>query len=416
MSDRASALSGALNRPFTEQVAFFRNKMGNRVPTQRWDDIIGAQHDTAFMVAGATKADLLSDLAAAVDKAIAEGRGLEQFRADFRDIVKRNGWTGWTGEGSTRGEAWRVRTILSTNSYTSYAAGRYAQLVAGNFKYWVYRHGGSKDPRPEHLEWDGLILPPDHPFWATFYPPSDWGCSCYVVGANSMAQAKRLGGDSNVRLRDGWNAVNPATGVPDGAGRGWNYAPGASVANIVQAMAAKIRGWDFGVARAFMRGLPVAQQDILAKSYRSLPSTSDDTRRIAASIFEERRSASDPKLVKSLGMVPSNQEARIEQLIGKKIGRSDFRMTSDFVNHVRANHTDAAIEASRRQRPVVPADFARLPLLLDAPDSISGPEKSRTGETIVKYRKRFGTEVFTAIITVNRRSDSLGLKTFYIGI
>ena len=61
-ADHPSRISGALGRPFTEQVAFFRNKMGNRVPTQAWDDLTGAEHDRAFMVAGAVKADLLSDL------------------------------------------------------------------------------------------------------------------------------------------------------------------------------------------------------------------------------------------------------------------------------------------------------------------------------------------------------------------
>ena len=38
-----------------------------------------------------------ADLKAGVDKAIAEGRGIEAFRKDFRAIVQKHGWTGWTG-------------------------------------------------------------------------------------------------------------------------------------------------------------------------------------------------------------------------------------------------------------------------------------------------------------------------------
>ena len=34
MPDHPSEISGALNRPYTEQVAFFRRKLGNLVPTQ----------------------------------------------------------------------------------------------------------------------------------------------------------------------------------------------------------------------------------------------------------------------------------------------------------------------------------------------------------------------------------------------
>jgi hypothetical protein len=109
---------------------FFRRKLGNlgsdrlRAREPGMGRLLGAAHDDAFMVAGATKADLLTDLAAAVDKAIAEGRGIEDFRKDFRAIVAKNGWTGWTGEGSVKGEAWRVGVIYRTNAYTSYAAGR----------------------------------------------------------------------------------------------------------------------------------------------------------------------------------------------------------------------------------------------------------------------------------------------------
>ena len=52
-------LAFALRRPFAEQVAFFRGKLGNLVPTATWRDLWKSQHDRAFMVAGAAKADLL---------------------------------------------------------------------------------------------------------------------------------------------------------------------------------------------------------------------------------------------------------------------------------------------------------------------------------------------------------------------
>ena len=80
-----------LRQPFAAQVAAFRLRLGNLVPTSRWDDISRSMHDSAFMVSGATKAELLADLAAAIDKAIVEGTGLEEFRRDFREIVERHG-------------------------------------------------------------------------------------------------------------------------------------------------------------------------------------------------------------------------------------------------------------------------------------------------------------------------------------
>jgi len=247
-----TSLAASFGKPFAEQVAAFRLRLGDLTPTAKWDDIQRAQHDLAFMVAGAMKADLLADLAAAVDKAVAQGTTLEEFRRDFRDIVERRGWHGWTGEGTKGGEAWRTKVIYKTNMSTTYAAGRMAQLAAGKFAFWVYRHGGSMEPRIQHLGWDGLILPPDHPFWATHAPPNGWGCSCYIVGARTLAGAQRVGGKPGLVLPENWAAPVPRTGAPAGIDKGWDYAPGASVAELISLGAKKLQslpaeiGSDFG--------------------------------------------------------------------------------------------------------------------------------------------------------------------------
>jgi hypothetical protein len=167
--------------PFEEQIRFFRQK--TNLGTRAWTDIFNAQHDHSFVVAGATKRALLTDLRNAVDRVIADGIALEQFKKDFLSIAAKNGWTGWKGEGSKKGEAWRARVIYDTNLRTSYAAGRRAQMksIASSMPYWRYRHNDSvENPRPEHLAWDGLVLRSDDPFWKTHYPPNGWGCQCYV--------------------------------------------------------------------------------------------------------------------------------------------------------------------------------------------------------------------------------------------
>ena len=55
--------------PFSEAIDFFRDKVN--VPTERWNDLWQEQHDIGFMVAGASKAELVQDLRDWVDKAIA---------------------------------------------------------------------------------------------------------------------------------------------------------------------------------------------------------------------------------------------------------------------------------------------------------------------------------------------------------
>jgi hypothetical protein len=218
------------NSPFAEQVAFFRQKLN--LPTRRWDDIKHEAHDRAFIVAGAQGADLLADLNAAVLKAVEQGTGLNAFRQDFKLIIAKNGWTGWTGEGSKEGVAWRTKVIYQTNLSTSYAAGRYQQLTDPDLlsvlPYWQYRHSdGVMYPRPLHVSWHGLTLPPEHPFWKTHYPPNGWGCHCRAT-AVSKADFLRAVADGK------GPAGAPAAGDIEGIDKGFAYAPGASVSKEMQ--------------------------------------------------------------------------------------------------------------------------------------------------------------------------------------
>ena len=220
------------HRPFDEQVAFFKAKLN--LPTQRWDDISHEEHDKAFIVAGAQGADLLADLNAAVLKSIQDGTGINAFRKEFKAIVARHGWTGWTGEGSKEGFAWRTKVIYQTNMATSYAAGRYQQLtdpeLLAGLPYWRYKHAdGVMYPRPLHVAWDGLTLPPKHPFWQTHFPPNGWGCHCRVT-----AVSKR---DFQEAVSQGKGPANaPAADNIEGIDKGFAYAPGASVSDELRAL------------------------------------------------------------------------------------------------------------------------------------------------------------------------------------
>lgn len=228
-------IAAVLKQPFAEQVAFFQRKLGDLVPTEKWTDLWQSAHDRAFMVAGAAKADLLADLAAAVDKAIADGETLQAFRQRFADIVQRHGWHGWTGEATARGRAWRTRVIYETNLITSYAAGRLAQLKEGGFEYWIYRHSDFvQRPRPHHVALDGTVKRADDPFWQTYAPPNGWGCRCRIVGARGQASIRRMGGDPDKPLPDWVGRINPKTGAPVGIDKGFAYQPGATSDLIAQ--------------------------------------------------------------------------------------------------------------------------------------------------------------------------------------
>lgn len=217
--------------PFKEQIAFFRAK--TNVTTEHWTDVWQEEHDHAFMVAGANRIDLLVDLRQAVDRAIADGGTLEQFRKDFDQVVAKYGWD-YNG-----GRNWRTRVIYETNLRTSYAAGRWQQLQAVKLArpFWEYVHSDSvQHPRPQHLAWNGLVLHADDPWWQTHFPPNGWGCQC-SVRARNQRDLTRMGknGPDQAPASDmqevlvGKNGPMPQTiETPAGVDPGFGYAPGRS--------------------------------------------------------------------------------------------------------------------------------------------------------------------------------------------
>jgi hypothetical protein len=241
--------------PFQEQIAFFRRKFN--INTNAWTDIWQEAHDHAFVVAGANRDDLVADFRAAVDKAIANGGTLEQFRQDFDRIVAKYGWS-YNG-----GRNWRSRVIYETNLRTSYAAGRYAQLqeVKRFRPYWLYVHSDSvQHPRPLHKQWGDakLVLHADDPWWQTHYPPNGWGCQCTVHALNDR-DLKRMGKDGPDKappidmqtVTVGERGPTPRTvQTPAGVDPGFGYVPGRDAwlreqaTRAAQAAGADDRVWE----------------------------------------------------------------------------------------------------------------------------------------------------------------------------
>lgn len=261
--------------PFAEQLNFFEQKLN--LPTARWDDIMRSAHDRAFIVAGAANADLLNDLHAAVRKAIEGGAGIDAFKKDFDALVKKNGWTGWTGEGSKAGQAWRAAVIYQTNMATSYAAGRWKQLTDPGLlslrPYWKYVHSDSVlHPRPLHLSWDGIVLPHDHPFWLTHFCPNGWGCECRIIAVDAAehAKAQKSGLDEPPA---GWDEIDPKTMAPVGIDRGFDYAPGANVAKpLAELVDAKLIKLDAAVGAVMNQALRPALQRERDAAYKTFVS------------------------------------------------------------------------------------------------------------------------------------------------
>lgn len=236
-----------LAKPFDKAVEYFRQKLN--IPTSRWDDLWKEQHAKGFMVAGAMKAEMLTDFREAIDAAIAKGESLQDFRNRFDDIVDKYGWN-YTGSRN-----WRTKVIYNTNLRTAYMSGRYKQMkdpdVTALRPYWQYRHGNSRNPRLQHLAWHGMVLRHDDPWWDTHYPPSGFGCKCRVITMSQRDLDKRgLKPESPPDLGTyDWKDKDGNTHtIPKGIDPGWDYNVGKASGQSFKVLTNKFETIDYGIA------------------------------------------------------------------------------------------------------------------------------------------------------------------------
>ncbi|MDH0373707.1 phage head morphogenesis protein [Comamonas aquatica] len=144
----------------------------------------------------------------------------------------------------------RLRLIYDTNTRQAYATGLWERVERAKRTHPYLRYITRRDGRVrhEHAQWDNLVLPVDHPFWKTHWPPNGWRCRCRVM---SMSQAEydrgysieRQGAERDASAQGVYKRfntqepvvpvreyVNPRTGevlhVPEGIDPGFAYNPG----------------------------------------------------------------------------------------------------------------------------------------------------------------------------------------------
>lgn len=233
-------------------------------PTVRWDEMMHQDHATAFTVAKVARLDILRSIRASLDRAMREGRTFEAWKADLVPELKKIGWWGLVTDADITGthkpvivNERRLQTIFRTNIRMSQAAGRWAKIQREKhiapFLRYISDHF-RKDPRLDHRSWHGVILPVDHPWWQTHFPPNGWGCGCrYQQLSQDMMDAR------------GWTVSDPPDDgpatpfyaaartkpimVPPGISPGFGYNPGTAHLRAVadKAMASIERAADAGL-------------------------------------------------------------------------------------------------------------------------------------------------------------------------
>lgn len=215
---------------FDEAVRFFRNK-GFAISPNSWKDVWQDAHAHVFTVARVTSMDVLKDIRAVVDQALADGLSQEAFNDLIIPKLKAKGW--WSdqrkgetiimpsGEKRKRLAPYRLETIYETNLGVAYQTGRWKQIQEVKaYRPWLQLQGVLDDrTRESHRALWGKVWHADDPVWKTLYPPLDWHCRCYVKTlSNRQLDARGL------KPEKGWPSDNK--GEPFKPGLGWAYNPG----------------------------------------------------------------------------------------------------------------------------------------------------------------------------------------------
>lgn len=198
---------------------------GDLIPTVNWSEMVNEEHAAGFTVAKVAKLDLLRYVRESLDGVIRRGGTFSQWQADIIPELKRRGWWGLVNNPDLTGSdeaviinERRLRTIYDTNVRMSLAAGAWQRIQRNKdvAPYLRYKSSTSEHKRPLHKLWYGVILPVDHPWWQTHFPPNGWFCKCSYEQLTERQMR-----------RNGW-MVTPVDQIADGPGREWSPATGRS--------------------------------------------------------------------------------------------------------------------------------------------------------------------------------------------
>lgn len=82
--------------------------------------------------------------------------------------------------------------VFRTNIQSAYGHGRWQQQQRNKAirPYLMYSAINDSRVRPSHLALDRIVLPIDHPFWLTHYPPLGYRCRCTVIALTEKQALK----------------------------------------------------------------------------------------------------------------------------------------------------------------------------------------------------------------------------------
>lgn len=159
-----------------EDAVTWHRKRDRALTKDEWSAQGEADRQRSFTVANVAQLDLVHDAWKAIDKAIADGTTLDDFKKEVGPKLQK----AWGG--SVKNPATRVETIFRTNVQRAYNAGRWhaAKAAVETHPYWqldvVLDGRTSGICRPVA----GIVLRADDPWWKTNVPPRHFNCRATI--------------------------------------------------------------------------------------------------------------------------------------------------------------------------------------------------------------------------------------------
>ncbi len=303
-------------------------------------DLAAAEHASAFTVAKMMDTDMLADVKASLEEALATGRPFREWADEIIPTLQAKGWWGRQAvvdplSGQTvvaqLGSPGRLQTIFRTNMQSAYAVGEWEQIQdqAEQAPFLMYDAIDDHRTRQEHAAWDGKVFPVSHPFWKDHHPPNGWNCRCSVIQL-SQDDLDELGLNVSQTAPTGtYNWTNPRTGkveqIPNGIDPGFNHNPGqARLDQLAKLAAEKAKALPADAAQAALQGLQATQAamdvataavarqvlDQAAKRGGDLAAAGKAAERAAASQIQKALTEKTPYLSKAITEVQKTKGAQ----------------------------------------------------------------------------------------------------------
>lgn len=257
-----------------------------------------------------------------------------------------------------------------------YSFARYEKQLISDKPYLRYVAIMDNRVRDSHKKFHGLILPKEHPFWRSGYPPSGWGCRCKVQ-ALSDDEAEALGYQENVQ--DPRSLLSPAT-------RGFDNNPIEPNNALFKVLEEKVKSAPEGLRKQARRIMNAAYTDYMKREdlYKKLKVGYDE--------YKPKYEAFVKQKMKQMGITNPTEEQKndINEAFTKKISLITKKLKDRehaFIEVAKLNGASVFIDKYQmathlKHKEITPLDYTLIDRIIKE-GSIDEKESKKKGKTIM---------------------------------